>query len=468
MTQNDDIAAALYAAIQTRPRPEDVAELVIEALGDRLDAGEHAALYAAARHSLKRMGHRWSSMAADFARPVPMTSQVATASALFEVPQLSSADCLDPVSLDAFIEQVSAVIARARGEVRRMTKAQRRAAGIFKGHRWYNKRWRLCGRMEDRVRRLARETRKYTFTRIGKGGLAFTVPKGDVMADTNTACFVAYMTARMGVRSVFTNESQQQVFDHIAAMLLDRCEREADRTRWDVIATVMPDARVLGHLSDEQKGALLGRWWNVLVDAADLLRDTARENTFDLDRMVVSRGNDSSTWNQVAGGWNKARAHWVSLAHALGMDSLLDAACPGKVLRLMAADVVSWHLSSGGGVHPDTKVWARLPRPWDVVHGEAACPRALVEVACDEAGVDRQTWTGAMADRTSVPFVPTPELVHGIAVSSPDLARALRKSGAFSAQFAREYEGPDFAVPRDRDGFALGATDVVESTGAQR
>jgi hypothetical protein len=35
--------------------------------------------------------------------------------------------------------------------------------------------------------------------------------------------------------------------------------------------------------------------------------------------------------------------------------------CPGKVLRLMAADVAWWHRQSGGGLHQDTAVWKELP-----------------------------------------------------------------------------------------------------------
>ena len=50
----------------------------------------------------------------------------------------------------------------------------------------------------------------------------------------------------------------------------------------------------------------------------------------------------------------------MALLYALDMDEVLDQMCPGKVLRLMAADVAFWHRAVGGGLEPDTAVWAEL------------------------------------------------------------------------------------------------------------
>jgi len=59
--------------------------------------------------------------------------------------------------------------------------------------------------------------------------------------------------------------------------------------------------------------------------------------------MVVKKGNNSSDWNIAAGAWNKVRTNWMTLLITLGLDEIIEANCPGKVLRLMAADIAQWH-----------------------------------------------------------------------------------------------------------------------------
>lgn len=449
----------LYTCVQTRPRPEDVAEVIIEVL--RPSGKLLSMLEKAAKHSHKRLGYTYSSMAEDFSRPVGMDTQVKVASELFRVEPISAVDCLDPDKVEAFVRSVSGQIAKAFGQsdfkAHRLNRDQRKDAGVPSGHRAYNKRFRLLARMEERLTKLAWEQRKYLLTRVGKSAFAVQVPKDDLLADALTACFVAYQSARMSMRSVFTNGSQERAFDEVASALFAECKSNAS-TRWDVVAYVLPDQEVLARLTDEQKGALMGRTWNVLVDAADFLATCAKRDTLDLTNMIVGRGNDSSSWNQAAGGWNKAREHWINILHAMGSEGLLDELCPGKVLRLMAADVVRWHSHSKGGLdsalHPDTKVWRRLPRPWDVVQGVESCTRADVLAACAAEGVEPGSWTGVRAGRKPVPFKPTPELVHGVAVSSPALAKALRKAGVFSGKGVSG-DLPAFNVERDESGAPL-------------
>jgi hypothetical protein len=105
-------------------------------------------------------------------------------------------------------------------------------------------------------------------------------------------------------------------------------------------------------------------------------------------------------------------------------------------MRLMAADVAAWHRSADGKLHPDTVVWATLPPPWDVLTGWEACTRSDVEKACRNAGVDAEKngWVGPRPSPRAVAFRPTPELVHGVAVSNPYLADWLRRAGAFSGK----------------------------------
>jgi len=62
-------------------------------------------------------------------------------------------------------------------------------------------------------------------------------------------------------------------------------------------------------------------------------------------------------------------------------------------------------------------------------------------------------------------FSPTPELVHGVAVTSPALAAVLRKAGWFSGKAVTALpEGtPAVDVVRDDKGFALSARPQIES-----
>lgn len=137
----------------------------------------------------------------------------------------------------------------------------------------------------------------------------------------------------------------------------------------------------------------------------------------------------------MAGAWNKARDNWINLLYALGLEFVLEEVCPGKVLRLMAADVVAWHRSAGQTLDPNTQVWATLPLPWEVLAGTATCTEDLVTAACRNAGLDpvKSGWVAPRLHHVAT-FRPTPELVHGVSVGSPYLARILRQRGAFSGK----------------------------------
>jgi hypothetical protein len=209
-------------------------------------------------------------------------------------------------------------------------------------------------------------------------------------------------------------------------------------------------------LTDEQKGNLLGKYYEALNNCAVFLKEIYSSNKF-CRSMIVRRGNDSSTWNIAAGAWNKLRNGWFALVHALRMDPILDKMCPGKVLRLMAADVASWHESVGGDLHDDTDVYAELPHPWDVLSGNAVCTRDMVIDVCKKYGVDpkKGNWVDFKPGRRIAKFEATPELVHGISVSSGELAKVLRKAGVFS--------GKEIKIDKIEDILEVGIGAVVSS-----
>ncbi|MCJ0868950.1 hypothetical protein [Streptomyces sp. AP-93] len=391
------------------------------------------------------MWHGYTSMREEFVRPVGAQRQLARTAALF--PNLSEfrADAGDdPAQIEAVIRRAGEEICREYGEndfgMERLNRSERAEAGIGElSKRQYNKRFRLLRRMEAKLARIVHEQRRREITMTGKGALAHTVPYEAFAADPGTAAFVAYLTARATMRSVFTNGTQRRPYDEVADALFQLLRAEPDRTNWYVVAHAHPTAEVLGHLSDEDIARLLVRWSLFLREVAEMLEDAWNRCRLERDTMIVRPGNDSSTWNQAAQAWSTARAHWFALIGELGEEDLLDRVCPGKVPRLMAADVAYWHRMSGGGLHPDTYVWAELPLPWEVLRGEAECPRSLVEMVCQRHGVDPVAggWTAPRPTAEPARFRRTPELVHGVAVADPLMASALRSAGVFSGKGKR-------------------------------
>lgn len=433
-----DRVGELFESLDRRRRPEDIAELVLGELDD-LDPADLRALQHVASGSLRRgwTGYGYTSMSEDFRRPVGMDRQLDVAETLFHVGERPSG--LDTAGIRLYLERAEATIAKTVGRSDflkdRLDRPARLAAGLDLSKRQYNKRFRLSARMERKRERVIRELEKREFTLISKSRLASKLTRPEFAGDRNTACFLAYYTARCNLRSEFTIDGQQKPFDEVCDLLLRRCRGSAT-TNWWAIAHAFPDREVLAHLDDARKGELLGRWYDILDRIAGLLRETWEGSDFQRSTMIVRRGNDSSTWNVTAGAWNKAREAWINLIYALDMEEVLDRICVGKVLRLMAADVAAWHRRSGGGLDPDTQVWNELPLPWEVISGGSECSKGLVEAACRKHGVDpvKHGWIAPRPGRTVHAFRPTPELVHGVTVGHPGLAFLLRKLGYFSGK----------------------------------
>jgi len=444
----EQLLRELHASLTLRKRPEDVARLIQDlyaAQGTDLDTATEAALARAAEHSLRNLWHGYTSMREEFARPVGAQRQLARAANLFmNVPDLADNAGDDPAQIEVVIRRAGEEIGRSYGQndfgMDRLNRTERTAAGLGEiSKRQYNKRFRLLRRMEAKLARLIHEQRRREVAITGKGALAHVLAYELFATDTDTAAFIAYVTARGYMRSVFTNGRQRQVYDEVAEALFQRLRNRPEQACWYAVAHVHPTAEVLAQVSDQDLTQLLVRWNGLLRQAAGLLEDAWNRHPLERDTMIVRRGDDSSTWNQAAQAWNTARAHWFALLTELGQDKILDRICPGKVPRLMAADVAYWHRMSGGGLHPDTYVWADLPLPWEVLRGEKECPRSLVEAACARHRVDpiAGAWTAPRPAAEAVAFRRTPELVHGVAVADPLMASALRSAGVFSGKGKR-------------------------------
>ncbi|MFC3693466.1 hypothetical protein ACFOWB_14690 [Chenggangzhangella methanolivorans] len=437
------IIEKLHATFARRETPETVAELVAEALPDA-DRRLHGLLDKARRGSIgRRFG--WSSMSTNFAAPPDAAKQIAKAAELAELflgEALPSGEAVDSAGAADAADALSALIGRKPGagfRHGRTDRAARSAAGLELSRRRYTKLFRLAVRLEEKSARLADVEARAGLILVGKAALAPRLALDDLGDDAPTAGFVAYYAARMKLRSEFTIFGQQKPFDQLSEALLALCGQRPEATRWFAVAHVFPREDVLARLTDHEKGRLLGQWFAILDMTAERLKRASEETRIDMHDMIVRQGNDSSTWNLLAGAWNRARDHWIALVTAMGFDELFDEMMPGKVMRLMAGDVAHWHRSTGGGVHPDTAVWRDLPKPWSVLRGDATCTRADIEAACRRRGVDPETsgWS-APRPRTDVSkFRPTPELVHGVAVNNPYLAAYLKKARWFSGKDVR-------------------------------
>ncbi|MDC8003670.1 hypothetical protein POV27_06375 [Aureisphaera galaxeae] len=452
--------AALYKSLQERKRPEDVAEMILEVLSGQLSNSERRILERAAKGSLKRYVFGYTSMLQEFSRAVGANKQINKAIEIFELESVENINGNHAPDIENFLRKVSPLIHKEYGRnnfvADRLNKYEREAKGMDISKRNYNKKWRLIKRLENKLLKFQREQKKVEFQMIAKHGIVHRLDFEEFKKDKNTACFIAYFNARCNLRSVFTNKSQARAYDEISDMLFKRCQRQdasflkkmrgkrsgvaEGKTNWFAISHIYTSKEVLDHLSEVQKGWLLGKWTTILQEIAELLGEVWSSSSMNRATMIVRRGNDSTTWNNTAGAWNKARDHWMNLIYAMGMDFILDDLCFGKVMRLMAADVASWHHFSGGGLDPNTAVWNDLPLPWEVFKGQATCNKQMVIASCRKVSLDPEK-SGWIAPRTHgvEKFTPTPELVHGVQVANAYLATVLKKHKFYSGKKAKIY-----------------------------
>jgi len=447
----------LYDSLKQRKRPEDVAEMIIELIGNNLATKERAVLEKAAKGSLAKSVLGYTSMLEAFASIVGAEKQIKKAIEIFKMPTIEESDYGRYEHIEVVIKNISPIIHKPIGKNNfkddRLNKDQRKESGLDLSKRNYNKKWRILKRLEKKLATVAREVKKNEFQLIAKHGLVHHLDFDNFSSDLNTAAFIAYYNSRCNLRSTFTNQSQERAFDEISEMLLNRCKgnefgplayfrrsknAEPSTANWWAISYIYTSQETLSFLSDEQKGVLLGKWTTVLQDISALLEEVWNYSEINKRTMIVKKGNDSTTWNNTAGAWNKARDNWMNLIYSLGLEYILEEVCFGKVLRLMAADVVAWHHSTGGKLDPNTEIWNKLPLPWDVFQGKETCTKQGVIQLCKESGIDAEK-SGWVAPRIHgvAEFKPTPELVHGVTVSNPFLAKILKQHSYFSGKNAK-------------------------------
>ena len=409
----------LHESLTKRWPPEEVVkEILALAAPGMFTPGE--------TRQLEKALPRWkSSMRDEFASALDLRKQLGVASELFSLEMPPG----DSAQVRAHIDTLWGLLGGRAGDdfKKRPARGDRKLVETApRGHRAYNKRYRMALRLEEKFAQWQAVVNIRDLARIAKSGLATRAARED-LDDLATAFFVAYLAARMNKRSVFTFGKQERAYDTIADLLYRKLHAGSN---WFAVAQVYPQPDVLVKLPEGQKGQLLGAWFEVMIRAAKVLQERAAKDQVDLVRMIVKRGNDSSTWNEAAGAFNKARDGWIQALHALGAEAVLDQMAPGKALRLMAADVAWGHRAHGNGLEPDTAVWGALPKPWETLLGGKPLTRDMIARACEVYKIEGKGWI-APRPKTVAPWAPTPELVHGVIVSSPALAKALTACGYF-------------------------------------
>ena len=467
----ETVLEELYAGLSGRVRPETVLAKIEYLLEGELTAPERA-LFAQVTHPYGRSPWwehgqyyaQWlpgSFMSTEFKPVATLERQAGVLAQLvhgvgydFAYSRAATSELLDEARLS-----LGMIPGRSDFKTDRLNRAQRTARGLAMPRRQYDKLFRAVTHLEGLLSERGEQDALFELSRFAKTSFAATISHDRFIADEPTACFVAYMAANLARRSVFTSDRQVRSFDEISDLLLTRVERSSNAD-WLALASVFPRPAVLAQVSAEDRTALLERTLAILADTAGRLEALALGTKINTATMIVQRDNDSSTWNALAGAWNRARDYWIALVYSLGGDELFEDFLPGKVLRLMAADVAYWHKSEGDTLHDDTPIWAALPKPWEVMAGREVCGRAQIEQVCTSLGVEPASsgWT-APRPRTSVEIAgPTPETVHGGIIANPALAAFLRKIDAFSGKQLKLHKLE--SAPLDPDS---GADDVSPS-----
>ncbi|MEL6821106.1 MAG: hypothetical protein AAFP70_05045, partial [Calditrichota bacterium] len=240
----------LHESLSLRIRPEDIAEQILQILDGKLSSQERMLLNMAAKGSLKQRWFGYTSMLQEFMEPVGAEKVVRKTQEIFLHGEKGYVDSDNPAALEAFIRSVLPEIHKTYGEndfkEHRLNRKARDDKGLLWSRRQYNKRWRLLTRLEKKHQTLVNELQKRELQMISKHGIAHHIPQGLFLQDENSACFIAYLTAKLNLRSEFTLKGQQKAYDSIADMLYKR-------------ATGRPDYR------EENAGGLINmtNWWAI-------------------------------------------------------------------------------------------------------------------------------------------------------------------------------------------------------------
>jgi hypothetical protein len=436
---------SLLDLLNSRARPEDIAAVLLHWKVFPTHTETHRELHNAARYASQNY-----LMSSEFEKT---TAENFRKAAGYFFPTLVFPSSRDVDGLKDFIDQASRLIHRTPGadyKTGRMNRDEREKLGFDMRRSQYNRRFRLLCRLEEKISVLGAEDEAV----MAKSRLASQLPRELFLGDLQTAGYIVYFTARSNMRSMFTCGKQDRVYDGVCEAMLEHLQQRRS-TNWLAISYVDPSREIVARLNKFEQLAIFSAYVTAMESIAKRLESMFDDLKVNPKTMVVKKGQNSSGWNASAGAWNKLRQGWMSLVGEIGMDDLTKTHLPGKVMRLMAADVMYWHSTVGDTVEPNTLVWADLPRPWDVLLNGKSCSKALVVKTCKKFKLDPETtgWVAAPARGNPATFKPTPNMLHGVTVpNSPTLMRMLKCVGAYSGKVG---SGKDVSIDTSMAAFCI-------------
>lgn len=387
----------------------------------------------------------------DFDRVVPVQNQLSAFTALFPTVNVDSVKGLNVYAanyVSAYRETIAIALATlgvagAAGDVYKNRYSYTPLTGVSK--KAFVKRLRYLAFFEDKVNRIEQTLQLRHAQMQAKSRLAYKID-ADVLDDV-TLSYVAYVAARANRRSLFMLGGQSKAFDTVSGKLKEMLPETA---AWDQVAYVTPVTEVFAKLSDAKLGELAIEFHGLMVESAVALGKMwpslpARMR----EEMVMVKGVDSGSWNAYAGAFNTMRSAWVSVMLKAGLGDVFAVYLPGKAPRLMASDLVWWARERGQELHEDTRLFAKLPKPWEVVEGSMVDGGTVLTLqgildAIEELKVPaalESGWVGPRAKKDLEISAAEPASVHGVVVANASLAHVLRKAKVFSGKQATAKSG---------------------------
>lgn len=443
--QHANARAILESSLTRRATTWEVADAILNLQFIHEDSKLHAEL----KNLTKNQSWAYGQMFDDFDRVDAADTQLTTFAELF--PELES-DALTTARLNVneaeYLESCFRLLSdglswlNVSSDVHAGEALQRRheldwAGGEASSKKAFTKRLRFLVSFEEKLQRVADNLKLRHAQMQAKSRLAYRVDAAQM--DDMSLAYAAYVAARANRRSLFMLGGQSGTFDNVSNALYKYLEAGSS---WEQIAYITPMPSAFKQLDAEALGRLVGVFHSEMSVAAHALQKLWPSLPVRMRKeMVMVKGVDSSRWNAYAGALNSMRSAWIAAVQAAGLDEVFDSYLPGKAPRLMAADLVWWARATGDDLHPDTLLFAKLTRPWDVIAGTASLTRAQILKTAAALKVQDVESTGWVAPRTAVKIEVAqaePATVHGIIVSDPSLAKVLRQVGAFSGQGLRD------------------------------
>ncbi len=379
---------AFFNTLNRRRRSEDIETLIHTELASELTDEESLILKCNARRSLKFKLNRIINMIHNSRRPVGRR----LATLLNQISALLAGSFTDPARMFSVLRVLSPLLGKEFGKNRveydRINRERRAALGLYYSNRKYNILFRLLVRIEAETQKRVWESQDFDFKKEGNYRLTSLYAEEEFSRDRWSAAFSAYVVAGASSLPLDSARMNDLISNSTCEMLLQRLLQQSDSADWETIALIFPHHSVLINLNESQKRRLLGRWLGLFRDIAESLRNVWKERDIRLEAMTMRSGDDSLDWNFRARAWNQLRKPWFELLQRLGMEGEFQEMRFGKAIELRAESALVYQTSINGWAMAEIRIWCELPKPWEVVSGEATLSHDEIAKACKRNGLD--------------------------------------------------------------------------------